>query len=35
VLTAVGSTPEDLEAYLKREITRYGEIVRKSNITLD
>jgi len=28
------STPEELEAHLKRETARYGEIIRKGNITL-
>jgi len=35
LLSAVGSTPEDLEAYLKREIARYREIVRKGRVMLE
>ena len=33
VLTLVGSTPEELSAFLKSEIARYGEVIRKGNIT--
>jgi len=33
-LIAVGSTPEELAAYLQREIDRYAEVIRKGNITL-
>ncbi len=33
-LIAVGGTPEDLGAHLKREIARYAEVIRKGNITL-
>ena len=33
-LIAVGSTPEELAAHLKREIARYAEVIRKGNITL-
>lgn len=33
-LTAVGGTPEDLGAHLKSEIARYGEVIRKGNITV-
>ncbi len=32
--SGIGSTPEELEAHLKRETARYGEIIRKGNITL-
>jgi tripartite-type tricarboxylate transporter receptor subunit TctC len=32
-LVAVGSTPEDLDAHLKRETERYADIIRKGNIT--
>jgi tripartite-type tricarboxylate transporter receptor subunit TctC len=32
-LIAVGSTPEELGAHLKREIDRYAEVIRKGNIT--
>ena len=32
--TGIGSTPEELEAHIKLETARYGEIIRKSNITL-
>lgn len=32
-LTAVGSTPEELGAHLKRETDRYAEVIRKGNIT--
>lgn len=32
-LTAVGSTPDELAAFLKSEIARYGEVIRKGNIT--
>ena len=34
VLTLVGSTPEELGAFLKSEIARYGEVIRKGNITI-
>lgn len=33
-LTAVGGTPEELGAHLQREITRYGEVIRKGNVTV-
>ena len=33
-LTAVGGTPEELGAHLQREIARYGEVIRKGNITV-
>ena len=32
-LAAVGSTPEELGAHLRREIDRYAEVIRKGNIT--
>ena len=34
VLTLVGSTPEELGAFLRSEIARYGEVIRKGNITI-
>jgi len=34
VLTLVGSSPEELGAFLKSEIARYGEVIRKGNITV-
>ncbi len=34
VTTGIGSTPEELDAHLKREIARYAEVIRKGNITL-
>ena len=34
VLTLVGSTPEELGAFLKSEIARYGDVIRKGNITI-
>jgi tripartite-type tricarboxylate transporter receptor subunit TctC len=33
-LVAIGGTPEELAAHLKSEIVRYGEVIRKGNITL-
>lgn len=33
-LDPVGSTPDELEAQLKREITKYAEVLRKGNIKL-
>lgn len=33
-LVPVGGTPEELGAHLKSEIARYGEVIRKGNITL-
>ena len=33
-LTAVGGTPEELGAHLKREIDRYAEVIRKGNVTV-
>jgi len=33
-LTAIGSTPEDLAAHLRHETVRYGEVIRKGNITV-
>jgi len=35
VLNAVGSTPEELDAHLKREIARYAEVIQKGNIKLE
>jgi tripartite-type tricarboxylate transporter receptor subunit TctC len=32
-LISAGGTPEDLGVHLKREIERYGEVIRKGNIT--
>ena len=32
--TGIGSTPEELDAHLKRETARYGDVIRKGNITL-
>ena len=34
VLTLVGGTPDALGVFLKDEIARYGEVIRKGNITL-
>jgi len=34
VLTLVGGTPEELGAFLKSEIARYGEVIRRGNITI-
>ncbi len=31
----VGDTPEQFEAYIRREIARWGEVVRRANISLD
>ena len=31
----VGSTPEELAAYFKREVDKYGKIIRAGNITVD
>lgn len=33
-LIAVGGTPEELGAHLKREIDRYAEVIRKGSITV-
>jgi tripartite-type tricarboxylate transporter receptor subunit TctC len=33
-LDAVGSTPEELGAQMKREIAKYAEVIRKGNIRL-
>jgi tripartite-type tricarboxylate transporter receptor subunit TctC len=33
--TGIGSTPEELDAHLKRETARYGEVIRKGNITVE
>jgi tripartite-type tricarboxylate transporter receptor subunit TctC len=33
-LTALGGTPDDLGAHMKSEIARYGEVIRKGNITV-
>ena len=32
-LTPIGSTPDELAAFLKSEIARYGDVIRKGNIT--
>jgi len=34
VLTLVGGTPDELGAFLRDEIARYGEVIRKGNIKL-
>ena len=34
VLTLVGGTPDELGAFLKSEIARYGDVIRKGNITV-
>ena len=34
VLTLVGGTPDELGDFLKDEISRYGEVIRKGKITL-
>jgi tripartite-type tricarboxylate transporter receptor subunit TctC len=31
----VGDTPDQFEAYIKREIARWGEVVRRANVVLD
>jgi tripartite-type tricarboxylate transporter receptor subunit TctC len=31
----VGDTPEQFDAYIKREIARWGEVVRRANVSLD
>ncbi len=31
----VGSNPAELAAYLKREIERYGKVIKAANIKLD
>src|SRR5215218_5553709 len=31
----VGNTPEEFEAYIKREIARWGEVVRRAKVELD
>jgi tripartite-type tricarboxylate transporter receptor subunit TctC len=31
----IGDTPEQFEAYIRREIARWGEVVRRANVTLD
>jgi tripartite-type tricarboxylate transporter receptor subunit TctC len=31
----VGDTPERFEAYIRREIARWGEVVRRANVSLD
>ena len=31
----VGNTPEQFEAYIKREIARWGEVVRRAKVELD
>jgi len=33
-LTAIGDSPEEFGAHVKREIARYAEIIRKGNITI-
>jgi len=33
-MTAVGDSPEEFSAHMKREIVRYAEIIRKGNITV-
>lgn len=33
-LTALGGTPEDLAAHMKSEIARYGDVIRKGNVTV-
>jgi tripartite-type tricarboxylate transporter receptor subunit TctC len=33
-LTAVGNSPDEFAAFLKSEIARYAEIIRKGNITV-
>jgi tripartite-type tricarboxylate transporter receptor subunit TctC len=33
-LTAIGDSPEEFGAHVKREIARYAEIIRKGNITV-
>ena len=33
-LTAIGDSPEEFGAHVKREIARYSEIIRKGNITV-
>ena len=31
----VGNTPEQFEAYIRREIARWGEVVRRADVTVD
>jgi tripartite-type tricarboxylate transporter receptor subunit TctC len=31
----VGDTPEQFEAFIRREIARWGEVIRRGNITVD
>ena len=31
----VGDAPEQFEAYIKREIARWGEVVRRAKVELD
>ena len=31
----IGDTPEQFEAYIKREIARWGEVVRRAKVELD
>ena len=31
----IGDTPEQFEAYIRREIARWGEVVRRANVSLD
>jgi tripartite-type tricarboxylate transporter receptor subunit TctC len=31
----IGDTPEQFEAYIRREIARWGEVVRRADVTVD
>jgi tripartite-type tricarboxylate transporter receptor subunit TctC len=31
----VGDTPEEFEAFIRREIARWGEVIRRANVTVD
>ena len=31
----VGDTPEQFEAYIRREIARWGEVIRRADVTVD
>lgn len=33
-LTAIGNSPEEFSAHMRREVARYAEIIRKGNITV-
>jgi tripartite-type tricarboxylate transporter receptor subunit TctC len=31
----IGDTPEQFEAFIRREIARWGEVIRRANVTVD